>query len=134
MASFPYILLADAILLVHVLFVSFVVVGLVLILIGKVARWHWVTNPWFRMTHLVSIGVVVLQSWLGIICPLTTWEMALRSKAGDGVYTGSFVSHWLEYLLYYEAPAWVFIICYTIFGILVIGSWFWVRPRRFLVP
>lgn len=124
-------LAADAILLVHVMFVSFVVVGLVLILIGKVFSWSWVKNPWFRITHLASICLVVVQSWLGALCPLTTWEMTLRSKAGDVVYTGSFLSHWLEYLLYYQAPAWVFIICYTTFGVMVMASWYWVRPHRF---
>ncbi len=130
-SSSLYMLAADAILLVHVMFVSFVVVGLVLILIGKVFTWSWVKNPWFRVTHLASICLVVVQSWLGALCPLTTWEMALRSQAGDVVYTGSFLSHWLEYLLYYQAPAWVFVVCYTAFGVMVMASWYWVRPRRF---
>ena len=130
-SSSIYMLMADAILLVHVMFVSFVVVGLVLILIGKVFSWSWVKNPWFRITHLASICLVVVQSWLGALCPLTTWEMTLRSKAGDVVYTGSFLSHWLEYLLYYQAPAWVFIVCYTTFGVMVMASWYWVRPHRF---
>ncbi|MBT8048055.1 MAG: DUF2784 domain-containing protein [Xanthomonadales bacterium] len=120
---------ADALLLIHVLFAAFAIFGLLVILLGGIFSWSWVRNPWFRLAHLTGIAVVVLQSWLGVICPLTTWEMDLRTRAGDAVYTGSFVSHWLEELLYYEAPAWVFIVCYTIFGLLVILSWFWVRPR-----
>ncbi|MBQ0721797.1 MAG: DUF2784 family protein, partial [Gammaproteobacteria bacterium] len=59
------------------------------------------------------------------------WEMELRSKAGDVVYAGSFISHWLEKLLYFQAPDWVFIVCYTTFGLLVLLSWFWVRPFPF---
>ncbi len=82
------------------------------------------------MTHIAAIAVVVLQSWFAIICPLTTWEMAFRERAGDAVYGGTFVSHWLESILYYRAPAWVFVVIYTTFGALVVGSWFWVRPRR----
>ena len=66
-----------------------------------------------------------------VICPLTTWEMALRAKAGNTTYSGSFIAHWLQTLLYYDAPAWVFVVCYTRFGLLVVGSWFWVRARRF---
>ncbi len=123
------LLAADLLLLGHVLFVGFVVFGLVLILVGKPLAWDWVRNPWFRLTHLVAIGIVVLQSWFGIICPLTTWEMAFRARAGDAVYSGSFVSHWLETLLYYNAPPWAFVVCYTAFGALVVVSWFWVRPR-----
>jgi hypothetical protein len=73
----------------------------------------------------------VVQSWLAAICPLTTLEMTFRSRAGDAVYPGSFIGHWLETLLYYDAPAWVFVLCYTAFGALVLASWFWVRPRPF---
>jgi hypothetical protein len=124
-----YLLAADLLLLGHVLFVGFVVFGLILIVIGKPLAWAWVRNPWFRITHLVAIGIVVLQSWFGIICPLTTWEMAFRERAGDAVYAGTFMSHWLESLLYYQAPAWVFTACYTAFAALVVISWFWVPPR-----
>ena len=126
----PYLLAADAVLLLHVLFVVFVVVGLLLILAGRLMSWGWVRNWWFRVTHLAAIGVVVLQSWLGVICPLTKLEMLLRSKAGDTTYAGSFVSHWLEAILYYRAPAWVFAASYTAFAPVVAWSWVRVPPHR----
>ncbi|MGB5721348.1 MAG: DUF2784 domain-containing protein [Woeseiaceae bacterium] len=132
--GFLFALAADALLLGHVLFVSFVVVGLVLILAGKMLDWTWVRNPWFRIVHLAAIWVVVFQSWLGIICPLTTWEMALRERAGGVAYSGAFIAHWLETILYYQAPTWVFAVCYTVFAAVVIVSWFWVRPRPFTKP
>lgn len=126
-----YLAAADALLLIHVLFVAFVTVGLFLILVGRLFLWTWVRNPWFRVVHLTGIVVVVLQSWLGVICPLTVWEMQFRSKAGEVVYVGTFISHWLGELLYFAAPDWVFIVCYTLFGLLVVLSWFWVRPFPF---
>lgn len=126
----PYLLAADAVLVLHVSFVAFVIVGLVLILLGKPLSWDWVRNWWFRVAHLGAIAIVVLQSWLGVICPLTKLEMLLREKAGDATYAGSFVSHWLEAILYYRAPAWVFAACYTAFGVIVVLSWVWVPPRR----
>jgi hypothetical protein len=125
-----YLVAADAILFIHVAFVAFVVFGLVLILVGKLCSWAWVRNPWFRSAHIASIGFVVLQSWFSAICPLTTWEMALREKAGDAVYSGAFIAHGLESILYYRAPAWIFVVSYTLFGLLVAASWLWVRPRR----
>jgi hypothetical protein len=128
-----YSLVADAILVTHVLFVAFVVLSLILIFVGKFLSWPWVRNPWFRVTHLLGIGVVVLQSWFGVICPLTIWEMDLRSKAGETIYEGFFITHWLNELLYYQAPSWVFVACYTAFGGLVLASWFLVRPRAFTV-
>ena len=129
-AQLFYLVAADAILLIHVLFVIFVVLGLLLVFAGKIFAWGWVHNFSFRLAHLVAIGVVVLQSWLGAICPLTVWEMNLREKAGDSVYEGSFIAHWLQTLLYYRAEEWVFVLLYTLFAVLVVASWYWVRPRR----
>lgn len=128
-AKFLYLLAADAVLLIHVLFVLFMIAGLLLIIAGRFRSWTWVRNPWFRIAHLAGILVVVLQAWLGIICPLTTWEMLLRAKAGDTVYAGSFVAHWLQSVLYYQAPDWLFALAYSLFGFLVAASWVWVRPR-----
>jgi hypothetical protein len=129
-AELVYLIAADSILLIHVLFVVFVVLGLLLIFAGKIFAWGWVHNFSYRITHLVAIGVVVLQSWLGVICPLTVWEMNLRGKAGDSVYEGSFIAHWMHKLLYYRAEEWMFILLYTLFAMLVVASWYWVRPRR----
>ncbi len=128
--SVYYRIAADLLLAIHISFVLFVVLGLVLILAGGVRGWPWVRNRWFRLGHLLAIGIVVAQAWLGAICPLTTLEMALRSRAGDAVYSGSFIAHWMGALLYHEAPLWVFAICYTAFGLLVVASWIIVPPRR----
>lgn len=117
-------------LVLHVGFVVFVIAGLIAILVGKFAGWTWVRNWWFRVMHLAAIGVVVLQAWLDRICPLTIFEMWLRRQAGDATYAGSFISHWLESILYYRAPAWVFVLAYTIFAALVVLAWIWVRPNR----
>jgi hypothetical protein len=122
-------LAADIVLILHVAFVLFVISSLLLIFIGRFRGWHWVRNFWFRIAHLAAIGLVVMQSWLGVICPLTVVEMGLRARAGEATYRGAFIAHWLESLLYYEAPAWVFALAYTVSGALVVACWFWVRPR-----
>ncbi|MBR9912198.1 MAG: DUF2784 domain-containing protein [Gammaproteobacteria bacterium] len=124
------LLLADAILVVHVMFVLFVTLGLFAIYLGYFLSWHWVKNRVFRIVHVVAIGIVVLQSWASVICPLTSWEMALREAAGAEFYSGSFIQHWLQNLLYYSAPDWVFIVFYTLFGGLVVASWYLVPPTR----
>ena len=121
--------LADVILILHVAFVVFVVGGLFLIWVGWKLRWKWVRNLWFRLAHLLAIGMVVAQAWLGIVCPLTTWEMSLREKADEKVYESSFIDHWLGELLYIDAPWQAFLIAYTLFGILVLGSLILIPPR-----
>lgn len=119
-----YRLLADTILVIHFAFVVFVVLGFVLILVGLLARWSWVHNRKFRITHLAAIGIVVLQAWLGQLCPLTIWENDLRRMAGQAGYEESFVEHWLHQILFYQAPSWVFTTIYTCFGALVVLVWF----------
>jgi polyferredoxin len=126
----PYQILADAVLAVHVAIVVFVVGGLVLILVGNRLGRHWVNRRGFRYLHLLAIGVVVLQAWLGVLCPLTTLEMWLRAEAGEAGYTGSFVQHWLKRLLYYEAPPWVFIVAYSLFGLAVLFAWWKFPPGK----
>ncbi|HEY6131590.1 MAG TPA: DUF2784 domain-containing protein [Halioglobus sp.] len=126
-----YLLAADALLLLHVSFVAFVVLGLLAVFTGAALSWAWVRNPLFRILHLLAIVIVAAQAWLGLVCPLTDVEMALRAKGGAAVYRGTFMSHWLQALLYYDAPDWVFQACYTAFALLVAVSWLWVRPRPF---
>ena len=122
--------LADAVLVLHTLFVGFVVLGLPLIFIGGKRGWQWVRNFRFRLFHLLAIGIVVAQAWIGVICPLTDIEMLLRQRAGEESYSESFIQHWLHKLIYYEAPLWIFTLIYTLFGLLVLLSWQLVRPRR----
>jgi hypothetical protein len=131
MSTAMYLFLADLVLLLHILVVAFVVLGLVLILIGCWRGWLWIRNPWFRLLHVLCIGVVALQAWLGQICPLTILEIWLRSQGNGQVYAGSFISHWMESLLYYDAPSWVFTAVYTLFASLVLFSWIRIRPRPF---
>jgi len=121
---------ADLILIIHVAFVFVVICGLVAIYLGYFLKWDWIRNFWLRILHLVAIAIVVLQSWLGMICPLTSWEMSLREAAGGATYSGSFIQHWLQDILYYTAPEWVFILCYTVFGCLVLASWFIIPPLK----
>ncbi len=128
MVPMLYRLLADAVLALHLAYVAFVVLGLLLVFIGR-TRWPWVRKRWLRQLHLAAIGVVALQAWLGMVCPLTTLEMALRQRAGEATYSGAFIGHWLQQWLYYEAPMWVFALAYSAFGLLVLASWFIVPPH-----
>jgi hypothetical protein len=123
-----YGLLADAVLVLHALFVAFVVLGLIAILVGIRRHWRWVRNPWFRVAHLLAIGVVATQAWAGVLCPLTVWENALRQQAGRTGYDGSFIGHWLSTLIYYEAEPWVFTLLYTLFAALVVAVWVLAPP------
>lgn len=131
-APIPYRLLADAVLVVHFAIVAFVVGGLVMIIAGNLLNWSWVNRLWFRAMHLAAIGIVILQSWAGIDCPLTTLEVWLRGKAGMASYSETFIEHWLAAWMFYEAPWWTFVAAYSAFGLLVAMAWWRFPPRRMM--
>ena len=122
--------LADLVLVVHAAFVTFVVVGLLLIWIGQVRRWGFVRNFWFRVAHLAAIGVVAAESVSGFVCPLTTWEDRLRLRAGgEQRYAGSFIQHWLHQVIFFDLSESVFTVFYLAFFLAVALSLWWVPPR-----
>lgn len=124
-----YGLAADAVLVVHFGFVAFVVGGLAVVWLGWLLRWRWVRNFWFRLAHLLAMGLVLGQTLGGVICPLTDWEDELRRLAGqDPRYQTSFVAHWLHRLIFYEASQSVFVAVYSAFFALVVASFFAVKP------
>jgi hypothetical protein len=125
-----YQLLADAVLVLHFAVVVFVIGGLGAVVAGNLRGWSWVNGWLFRLAHLAAIGFVVAQSWLGQLCPLTTLESWLRVQGGSTAYAGSFVEHWVRRIMFYEAPAWVFTVAYTAFGLLVLVAWWYFPPRR----
>ena len=124
------IALADALLVLHVGIVVFVVLGAALIVFGALRGWTWIRGFAWRLAHLLLMAFIALQAWLGALCPLTVWEQALRRMAGQPAYAGSFVEHWLSRLIFYRAPWWVFVAAYTAFAALVVALWVLVRPRR----
>lgn len=126
----PYPLLADLVLAAHLTLVVFIVGGLVLVVIGNLRSWNWVNGLRFRLLHLAAIAIVVAETWFGLSCPLTTLEIWLRTGAQAAAYSDGFVAHWLQRILYYDAPPWVFTVGYTLFGLLVVATWWIFPPSR----
>ena len=88
----PYRLLADAVVVLHFLFVAFVVVGGLLVL-----RW-----PRLAWVHVPAAVWGMLLSFFGWLCPLTPLEKHLRRLAGQGGYEGGFGERYLFAALYPE--------------------------------
>jgi len=83
-------LAADAVLLLHGLFILFAVLGGLL-----AARWRWIAA-----VHLPAAAWAAWIEASGGICPLTPLENRLRQLAGDTPYAGGFVEHYLLPLIY----------------------------------
>jgi hypothetical protein len=116
---------ADALLVLHFAIVVFIVGGLILTWIGAALGWTWVRNPWFRYLHLGGIAFVALEAIIGLTCPLTVLEDALRGGGSNE----SFVGRWVRYFLYYRAPEWVFTTLYVAWTAATLATLRLVPPR-----
>ncbi len=81
---------ADTVLLIHLAFVVFVVLGGLLAL-----RW-----PWVILAHLPAAIWGALIEFQGWICPLTPLEQRLLHAAGEQGYAGGFVEHYVLPIIY----------------------------------
>ncbi len=124
-----YSLLADALVAVHVGYVSFVVLGQVAILVGILRGWSWIRNLYFRLAHLVAIVVVALEAVLGIDCPLTVWEAELRTLAGENAAAGSFVGRLLHGAIFVDLPPWALNALHISFAVIVVATFVLAPPR-----
>ena len=124
-----YRILADVIVVAHLAYVLSVILGLAAILLGWVLKWKWIRNFYFRVIHLLLIGIVVLEALFGIVCPLTNWEYDLRQAAGEGVSEGSFMGRLAHDLLFVDLSEGTLTVCYCIFGALVLGTVFLIPPK-----
>jgi hypothetical protein len=122
-------LIADLIVTIHLGYVIFVVLGLLVILLGGVFRWRFIRNFWFRVVHLAMIVTVVFEAIFGISCPLTVWEYKLRVAAGQkDAVDESFIARLIHQMIFFDFPPIVFTIGYCLFGIAVIASWWLIPP------
>jgi hypothetical protein len=119
-------MIADAILVVHFGIVLFIVGGLIAVWIGAALGWRWIRHRWFRYAHLGAIVFVAGEALLGMACPLTMWEDALRG----GGRAESFVGRWVRWLLFYEAPEWAFTAAYVAWAIATLLTLRAVPPTR----
>lgn len=85
-----YRVLAEVVLVIHLAFVLFVVLGGLLVM-----RW-----PRLAWLHVPAAIWGVLIEYSGWICPLTPLENSLRTKGGEAGYSGGFIEHYIQPTLY----------------------------------
>jgi hypothetical protein len=85
-----YRLLADLLVVVHLAFIVFVVIG----------GWLVIRRRWWAALHAPAVVWAVWIEWSGAICPLTPWEQTLLRAAGEAGYNGGFIEHYLLPVIY----------------------------------
>jgi hypothetical protein len=120
-------LLADTVVLLHLLYVGFVIFGFLTIPAGWALGWAWVRNRTFRLLHFAAIAFVGLEGLIGMVCPLTEWEAQLRRMAGEDFGGGAFIARLASRILYYDLPPWIFAAAYVLLTLL--AAWLlWALP------
>ncbi|WP_413044102.1 DUF2784 domain-containing protein [Pseudomonas sp. YJ42] len=120
-------LAADAVLILHLGFIVFVLLG------GLLVAW----KPRLLWLHLPAVAWGVFVELSGRLCPLTHWENSLRQLAGGAGYQTSFVEQYLLPLIY---PAWLsvpvqyLLAAVVVLANLVIYGWLAARWRRKTAP
>lgn len=113
-----YRLLADSVLILHLLFIGFVVFGGLLVL----------RSPSIALAHLPAACWGAFIELTGGLCPLTVLEVEFRRCAGDAGYSGSFIEHYLLPVIYpagltrdiqFGLAGFVILINVAIYGVLV---------------
>lgn len=126
------LVLADAMAALHLTFVLYVLVAQVLIIVGVVAKWAWVRNPWFRISHLVMILIVAVESIFDFECPLTTWENMLRRLPGQDSHEGqTFIGRLVDSIMFFDHTQYyeLFNAIYIGFALLVLVCFLLAPPR-----
>ncbi|HTH76293.1 MAG TPA: DUF2784 domain-containing protein [Trinickia sp.] len=118
---------ANVVLILHALFVSFIVGGFAAIWLGAALGWQWVRERGFRFAHLLAAAIVALLAALDVPCPLTVLEDWLRTGS---IGPQGFIQEWVGRLLYYDLPMWVFTLAYVLFALVVLLTWRYVPPAR----
>jgi hypothetical protein len=85
-----YRALADLLVIAHLMFVLFVVLGG--LLVRRFPRIAWL--------HLPAAAWGAISEFTGWICPLTPWEQSLHRLGGEAGYAGGFIEHYLLPVLY----------------------------------
>lgn len=119
-----YRIAADGVLLIHFLWIAFVVLGFPLFLYMNLPRW--------RIAHLLALVIMIIMQLTRTICPLTYLEAYLKSKGTSGhVYPGQFMIESIEKLIYVENLTLEKITCLTMIFFVVVLLSFWLKPITF---
>jgi hypothetical protein len=85
-----YRLLADAVVVLHLAFILFVI-------FGGLAALRWPRLAWLHVPAAAWGALIEFGGW---ICPLTPLENALRERGGEAGYSGGFIDHYVTGLIY----------------------------------
>ena len=121
---------ADIILYVHFLIFLMVILPVPMIVIGRIYHWKFVHKSWFRIGHVILIGLVLLFHFTMGICPLTTWEYQIRYEQLSRNSQDYLIKQIVVSILYPDFEPWVFTMLYVSFGLIVLTLFYFVPIKK----
>lgn len=116
-------MVADGLLIIHVLWVVFMITGFPLAIILRSAM--------IRFIHTIGLSSYIILAFFKVACPVTYGEEYFRQlEQPDFTYQGSFLVSLLEKLIYVEnwgASLWWFHVAAGIYLFVVLSSWWWLK-------
>lgn len=125
-----YKILADAIVVIHFIWILFMLLGFILTLLGFWQKGFF--DRWLlRTIHLFGIAYVSLLAIMGKYCPITVWENILREKYDFTLtYPGSFMIHYAEKLVYPDVNPLIIQIPTTFIAVFIVLIFIFRPPKK----
>ena len=115
---------------VHIAIAAFIVFFTIAIPTGARLGWVFVRLFWWRVAHLVAMGIIALQKMMGDACFLSVWERHLVDIANQVPHAAPAFQSFGERVLYWNLPLWFFSWLYGLLFVFVVAMWFFVPPKR----
>ena len=119
------IIFFEIVLFFHFFIFLFITVSFFLIPFGYFQKWEWVKNKYYRLTHLVLMGIILIETILGFMCPLTILENFLRNN----IEVDNNLTQIIHQIMYWNLPNYQFIILYILSFSYLIFLWFFFKPN-----
>lgn len=118
------VLFSEIVLLFHFCIFLFMILSFFLIPLGYYQKWEWVKNKYYRLIHLVLMGIIFIETILGFMCPLTILENFLRND----IEINNKITQIIHQIMYWDLPTYQFIILYLLSLLYLIFLWFFFKP------
>ena len=118
------IIFSKIVLLFHFSIFLFITISFILIPLGYYKKWKWVKNKYFRLIHLILMGIIFIETILGFMCPLTILENFLRNN----IEINNKITQIIHQIMYWDLPTYQFIILYLFSLLYLIFLWIFFKP------
>ena len=115
---------SEIVLLFHFCIFLFMILSFFLIPLGYYQKWEWVKNRYYRLIHLVLMGIIFIETILGFMCPLTILENFLRNDKE----INNKITQIIHQIMYWDLPSYQFIILYLLSLLYLIFLWCFFKP------